>query len=242
MSEEEDVVKNKDTPQVNILNNVEEKEEGEKLSVIHTSSIPDDPSPLYLAVRNNKHLLAKKLLEEGADTEQPNNEGVTLLHLAISLNNAYIVWQLILHGADTNATTYNEGDTPLHFAAGNGNFAIINMLLRTGAHPYRTNYSNQTFLHKSIMLNHTGVVINVLDAHHKFLEYQFDVPLLHTAVKSRSTEMVQIFLDEKMDIFVKDKHQRTVFFYALRGGETEMIEFLKPHFITESTSMSEFIC
>lgn len=60
-------------------------------------------TPLFFAVQNRKHAMAKLLLERGASIRSVNNKKQTTLHLAVEGDDDEMVELLLSHGADAEA-------------------------------------------------------------------------------------------------------------------------------------------
>ncbi|XP_055319313.1 putative ankyrin repeat protein RF_0381 isoform X2 [Sitodiplosis mosellana] len=96
-------------------------------------------TPLTAAIRWHSPKVAKLLIERGADVDELDENGNTLLHQVLNNHNIgreatkVVVKALIDHGVDVNAQN-NDGDTPLHFTQ---EFwvekEIADMLIRGGA-------------------------------------------------------------------------------------------------------------
>jgi hypothetical protein len=68
------------------------------------------------------------------------------LHFAAEARNDEQVANLLIGGAEVNATDY-RGNTPLHLAAGVGAAEVVALLLEAGARPSALNIFEQTPLH-----------------------------------------------------------------------------------------------
>ncbi|KAJ8983839.1 hypothetical protein NQ317_016444 [Molorchus minor] len=79
-----------------------------------------------------------KLLENGADINTCNVDGLTALHQACIDDNLDMVEFLVEHGADVNRGD-NEGWTPLHATASCGFSYIAKYLIEKGADVARVN-------------------------------------------------------------------------------------------------------
>jgi hypothetical protein len=77
---------------------------------------------------------ARRLLDQGAKTEQSCLLGATPLHYATHYKRADVATLLLARGANVNAAT-TLGDTPLHWAAGEGDLKMVALLLKAGADP-----------------------------------------------------------------------------------------------------------
>jgi ankyrin repeat protein len=73
-------------------------------------------TPLIRAVTNNRHQIAKKLLEARAKTNLKDCEGNTALHYAVCTENLDLVLDLLNHGALDNIKN-NSHQTPLDLAS-----------------------------------------------------------------------------------------------------------------------------
>lgn len=76
--------------------------------------------------------IIKVLLENGANTEVRNSDGVTALHHAAAIDSQETTLLLLRHGANVDAEAAQFG-TPLHLAAAKNHPAIIWHLLEFGA-------------------------------------------------------------------------------------------------------------
>lgn len=88
---------------------------------IHSAVIWDNPEELM------------DLLENGANINSYDMEGITPLHLAVICHNIAIMKCLIFHGADVNSKTYKFEWTPLHLAIIYMNEDIEEILIDLGA-------------------------------------------------------------------------------------------------------------
>ncbi|XP_051938387.1 unconventional myosin-XVI [Hippocampus zosterae] len=76
----------------------------------------------------------RQLVAAGADLNQPNDEGVTLLHIACASGYRDVATVLLENGADPHPVAHNFW-TPLHLAAKYGQTSIVSQLLKHGANP-----------------------------------------------------------------------------------------------------------
>ncbi|XP_061547358.1 unconventional myosin-XVI isoform X2 [Phycodurus eques] len=76
----------------------------------------------------------RQLVAAGADLNQPNDDGVTLLHIACASGYRDAAAVLLDNGADPHPVAHNFW-TPLHLAAKYGQTSIVSQLLRHGANP-----------------------------------------------------------------------------------------------------------
>jgi ankyrin repeat protein len=85
-----------------------------------------------IEMRRYRRQVVEKLLDHGADPNQPNSEGDAPLHLAAGEGYADIVNLLLDRGAGVNIPD-EDGATPLFFAMLKGDLATVRTLLDRGA-------------------------------------------------------------------------------------------------------------
>ena len=95
-------------------------------------------NPLYAAVEKNHQELIARLIEKGADLDQPIVEGggayVTPLAMAVTKNKVGIVKSLLAAGA-TPTAKHGDEFCPLKTACDRGNIRMAKLLLEAGANP-----------------------------------------------------------------------------------------------------------
>jgi ankyrin repeat protein len=98
------------------------------------------------------------LLENGADLNDFDNEGVSIFDFAVMYNNVRIVELLLNQGFDVNHTRRRSGFTPLMGAVCYGRSEIVKKLLDAGADKTaRDNYNMNAYdyakkMHKKSMM------------------------------------------------------------------------------------------
>uniref|UniRef100_I3KAB4 Myosin XVI n=1 Tax=Oreochromis niloticus TaxID=8128 RepID=I3KAB4_ORENI len=101
------------------------EENGVDVSSMHAMKI-QRPSAMLSDVR--------QLVASGGSLNQPNEEGITLLHIACASGYREVVSVLLQSRADPHPADNNFW-TPLHLAAKYGQTSIVSQLLRHGANP-----------------------------------------------------------------------------------------------------------
>ncbi|KAL3969838.1 prickle [Sarotherodon galilaeus] len=101
------------------------EENGVDVSSMHAMKI-QRPSTMLSDVR--------QLVASGGSLNQPNEEGITLLHIACASGYREVVSVLLQSGADPHPADNNFW-TPLHLAAKYGQTSVVSQLLRHGANP-----------------------------------------------------------------------------------------------------------
>jgi ankyrin repeat protein len=87
---------------------------------------------LFLASQNGHLNIVEKLIEKGAEVNAFNQDGVTVLGIAIFRGQIETVKALIQNGAEINKGTRN-GNTPIMVAALSQEIDVINILIENGA-------------------------------------------------------------------------------------------------------------
>ncbi len=94
----------------------------------------DQKVSLTEAIEQNDIEMLEKALGEGADPDQRNEDGDSLLYLAVLSERPHIVEMLLNAGADPNLEAVaGEGETALHTASLNGDETSVAALLMAGA-------------------------------------------------------------------------------------------------------------
>lgn len=106
----------------------------------------------------------ERLLAEGVDVEEVDDDGMTLLHEASRCCHDAVVAVLLAAGADVHSAD-NEGWTPLHFAIANGNTTVVKRLIEAGADVLRSaQRTGSTPLRFAVTFGHDAVVAVLLAA------------------------------------------------------------------------------
>ncbi len=123
------------------------------------------PTPLLGAVMRNDSAAAKRLLAEGADTNEGRVIGFTPVFFAIVNGNVDLVRALADRGADLGATD-GAGSTTLMWAAANeaGNAAMVNELLGRGVDPNVANQMGETAMQWALRRGNTAIVASLQKA------------------------------------------------------------------------------
>lgn len=118
----------------------------------------DEKTPLRLAIGAGRKVLAKMLLERGAD---PNailkSSGECALYPSSAGGDLEIVELLLKHKANPSHPTI-YGWTPLHWAVGNGHDAVAKALLDAGADPTAVSDTGKTPLDMTSQSEMKGVI------------------------------------------------------------------------------------
>ena len=94
--------------------------------------------PLIDAAQRGDVEAVESLLEEGADVNAAQGDGMTALHWAAERGHAAVAELLIAAGAAVDAESRIGSYTPLHLASRGGHGQVVNMLVSAGGDPGAT--------------------------------------------------------------------------------------------------------
>ena len=123
-------------------------------------------TPLHRAIHAGSPVIAKQLLDFGADPSIPDADRATPLHLAAKYGDNRVVEHLLQSGSDVHARD-NKGNTALHLAAETSNPDLTARLLEAGTRPEAYNDNLATPLHAiathTSQVGHSGASIETMD-------------------------------------------------------------------------------
>lgn len=110
-------------------------------------------TPVADAAQANDAAQVRALLQQGADVNAPQPDGLTALHWAAFNGSPEIVDVLLYAGASLEPRTRAGGYTPLHLAARSGHASIVGLLLERGAEVDTWTSTGVTALHFAAQAN-----------------------------------------------------------------------------------------
>ena len=201
---------------------------------------PDTATPktldeqLFDAVGACDSILAKKLLDDGAEVNSVNHYGETPLHAIARLPDGTlgcedIVILLLMRGANIEARSPKQG-TPLHAAAFWGNRCLALLLLDKGAFVDVRGEGNITPLHLAALHGRTAVLQLLLDRG-ATVDAPTDVnaTALHFAAHKGHTSIVHLLLGKRASIAAHGFKNVTVLHCAMVSDNASVVQLLLDH-------------
>ncbi len=116
------------------------------------------------AARAGDRDAVRTMLQQGADVNETQGDGVTALHWAARRGDSEISAMLLLAGANARAATRSGRFTPLHLAAERGSAAVVRSLLGAGAEANAATSTGATALMFAAAAGEPAVIAALLDA------------------------------------------------------------------------------
>ncbi len=126
---------------------------------------PPSASPVADAAMRGNRDAVRTLLQQGADVNGAQGDGMSALHWAADKGDAELTAMLVYAGANPTAVTRIGQYTPLHLASRSASLGAVKALLAAGAAvDARTSTSGVTPLHLAATAGSEPVVLALLDA------------------------------------------------------------------------------
>ena len=93
----------------------------------------NETAPVAAAVQSRNTAAVRALLQQGADVNGAQGDGMTALHWAALNGDVEVTSMLLYAGANWRAMTRLGGFVPLHLAAQSGSDAVLGLLIAAGA-------------------------------------------------------------------------------------------------------------
>ncbi|MDZ7778805.1 MAG: ankyrin repeat domain-containing protein [Gemmatimonadota bacterium] len=172
-------------------------------------------SPVADAAQRGDVEAVVALLEQGADVNAAQGDGMTALHWAARKGNAELAEVLLYAGASTEATTRLGGYTALHLASRSRNERTVETLLEHGADAGNPTATGARALHLAAEAGDSTTVSVLLEngAEVDAREDVYDQTPLIWATANNRVEAMRTLLDAGADV----KAQTAVVDYALQS-------------------------
>lgn len=184
------------------------------------------------AARKGDIKKVRKLLEQGADVDAKDIDGLTALHEAAENKHTDVVKVLLQAGADANIRDRKwYAWTPLDKAVMNGCVDIVKVLLEAGADVNaKHGEHNLTVLMMAALSGHTETVAALLDAGADVNTSRTDGDTaLHWAAMTGQAETVRLLLENNASINAKNTSGEMPLQMAAAADHTEVVSLLREH-------------
>lgn len=168
---------------------------------------------LEVAIENNQITIVKELLKCGADPNSFNHRGGTLLMLAIIYKKNDIVRILLDFGANINYL-YSSGTCALLSCVYAGYIDTLKFLIKRGANvELKDQYGN-------------NCLMNILNNYDSPWLFDLELKEANQLKKDLLIGIVKIFLDNNINLNIKNNQNKTARDIALEQGLNEVIELI----------------
>ena len=196
------------------------------LTLLVSAATPPE-SPVADAAMRGDHGSVRALLQQGADVNAAQGDGMTALHWAADRGDLEMARMLVYAGAGLEAVTRMAEYTPLHLASRAGHGAVVRALLEAGSDPAAPTASGgATPLHLAAAAGDPEAVTALIEhgAHVDARERRADqTPLIFAAAQNR-VEAIQALLaggaDPSLTTRVVDMVELEE---SLRGGQDDQV-------------------
>jgi ankyrin repeat protein len=196
------------------------------LLISRTAGAADAPladAPLADAAEEKNASTIAKLLEQKANINAPQADGMTPLLWAVYHDDLVLTKRFVTAGADVKVAN-RYGVTPLVLACTNGNTAIVELLLDSGADANTTLPGGETVLMTASRTGRPGPVKVLLarKANVNARERKGQTALMWAAADGH-LEVVDVLLKAEADFRTPLASGFTPLFFAIREGRSEVV-------------------
>ena len=195
-------------------------------------------SRLADAAEKSDRTAIRRMIDQGADVNTPQPDGMTALHWAAYLDDFYIAKLLADAGANV-AGTNRYGVTPLSLACQNGSTRIVELLLDRGADANTILRGNESALMTAARTGKAGPVKALIKrgADVNARERRGQTALMWAAADGHA-EVVALLLDAGADVHATLPDSGfTPFFFAVRDGRSSVVDVLLKSGLDVNTTM-----
>ncbi len=154
-------------------------------------------------------IIAKKLIDSGADINLKDRDGQSYLHLAASKGYVELLKLLVERGTEVNQTNASK-QSPLHEAVKHGFEEAVQYLLDNGANPNQLDEKSQTPLHDAVDYELARIVEQLLNNGASInLQNNYKKTPLHIAIESENTDSTRLLLKHRPNLDIEDHCERT---------------------------------
>lgn len=187
-----------------------------------------------IVVRENKLVLAERLLDLGAGVNDKSKDGRTCLHYAASFAKDDIVKLLLNKKADCNIPGGPKDQLPLHMACArtSGAVTVVQYLLKSAGKETRLNTDKGGYipLFFAAEVGNVSVCKELLTQH---TEQQLSAQredngdtVLHIACRRRDLDLVKMLLDSGISVDAKNYDGHTALHISAWEGDEMLVKYL----------------
>ncbi|XP_013380839.1 ankyrin repeat and KH domain-containing protein mask [Lingula anatina] len=193
-----------------------------------TETYDDTCSSVGFAARTGAIKTLKALLKSGRSVDVKDNRGWRPTHEAAHAGHTQCL-ELLLNSKFTDVNWRNfEGLTALFFAVKQQHVDCVSLLLRHGADPNLSSELEGNPLDIAAAANDVKIAKMLVDhgadvnAQNHYLKYT----ALHSAVNSKSADVVEFLLAQGSQLSLSDENQMTAFVHAALKGDIKCLTLL----------------
>ena len=194
-----------------------------------------------LAYKNGKNKAAEELIKTGAKVNEQDEQGNTLLHLALDAKDINIIHKLLEAQADTDIKNRDER-TPLHMAVSifedkrEDHIKLMEKFILASGNINIKNKYGYTPLHFAVNQGKTEIfkiLLKVANLDINLKNNEGNTPL-HLAITKGKTDIIEILLQEnKLDVNIKNNGEETPLALARKIGDESIVKMLLERGATE---------
>ncbi len=180
------------------------------VSLLLTGATQPKESPVADAAQTGDIAEVRALLQQGADVNAAQTDGLTALHWAAMNNHGEIIDVLLYAGATVKPLTRVGGYTPLHLAARSGHAEIVTKLTAAGADPDEWTTTGVTAIHFAAQANSAETIRALAEAGANLDapdEFQNRTPLVFASARNSTdalTALLELGADPSVQTALKD--------------------------------------
>jgi len=186
--------------------------------------------------------MLKYFMDRGFSIDEKDQDGNSLLHMALFRRNPEMIGQLISLGIDINSVN-NFGATPLMNSVFRGDPSLTEMLLKAGANPDIIDNRGSSALSESIRSGKSAILQLMLQYNGSvdIIDKSTGMNMLHMAAVRGQSEAVKMILERNtIDINSIDRNGFTALDYANKYGHKKVSELLMKNGVAKSKFKPEF--
>ena len=204
---------------------------------------PKNNYPLIKSIIENKEDIAKLLIDSNADVNIKDDDYLTPFLLAIYNNSDSLANFLINKNVDINYVGPEGDNNPLIISLANKNDKIISLLLENNFNVNKYDRNMNTPLHIGFMMDEKlkpSIVSKLLFYGDLNIQNINKETPLHIFLKKYDWKIYDKILEnKKMDIFIKDKHNKSPIDYISDDQFVKFIDIVTTSFINNNNLCSD---